>query len=66
MTDKITPERIAALAKAARVPLPETSPERITNATAAVILRMAEEKLALDLGVEPATYLVVAREGAKR
>jgi hypothetical protein len=66
MSDKVTPERITALAKAARVPIPEASPPRIANATAAVILRMADEKLALDLGVEPATYLVVAREGARR
>jgi len=66
MADKVTPERIAALAAAARVPIPETSQPRIANATAAVILRMAQENLALDLQVEPATYLVVAREGAKK
>jgi hypothetical protein len=66
MPDKVTPERIAVLAKAARVPIPGTSPERITNATAAVILRMAEESIALPMEVEPATFVVIARKGAKR
>jgi hypothetical protein len=65
MPDKVTPERIAAFAAAARVPLPEASPQRIANATAAVILRMAEENIALPMEVEPATFIVVARKGAK-
>jgi len=66
MADKVTPERIAAIAAAARVSIPETSPPRITNATAAVILRMAEENIQLAMEVEPATFFVVAREGAKK
>jgi hypothetical protein len=65
MSDKVAPERIAVLAKAARVPIPETSPKRITNATAAVILRIAQENIELPMEVEPATFVVVARTGAK-
>ncbi len=66
MTDKVTPERVAAFAAAARVPIPQTSPPRITNAVASVILRMADENIQLPLEVEPASFVIVARQGAKR
>ena len=64
--DKVTPERIAAFAAAARVPIPEASPARIAKAVKPAIERMAAENLQLPLEIEPASYVAIARRGAKR
>jgi hypothetical protein len=66
MSDKVTPERVKVFAAAARVPLPESSPARIANAVTPVVSRLSRENIALALEIEPATYFVVARDGAKR
>jgi hypothetical protein len=61
----VTPERIAVMAAAARIPLPEGSPARIAKAVAPVAARMAQGDIAIAFEVEPATYTMVARRGAK-
>ena len=66
MPDKVTPERIAVMAKAARLPLPEGSPARIAKALAPVVTRMAQDDIAVAFEIEPASYVAVARNGAKR
>lgn len=66
MTDKATAERVATIAAAARVPLREDAAARIANAVAPAVARFGEEKIALPLEVEPSTYVVVARRGAKK
>jgi len=63
MPDEVTPERVAAIAAAARVPLEQTSAARVANAVNPTVARFAAQKIALPLEVEPATYAVVARQG---
>ncbi|MFZ5692321.1 MAG: hypothetical protein ACOY5F_13820 [Pseudomonadota bacterium] len=62
---EVTPERITIMAAAARVPLPDGSAERIARAVAPVAARMAQDDVVIAFEVEPATYEVVARRGAK-
>ena len=66
MADKVTPERIAALAASARIPLPQGSPARIAKAVAPVVSRMAQDDIAVAFEMEPASYVAVARKGSKR
>ncbi len=66
MADKVSPERIAVIAAAARVPLPEGAAERIAKAVAPVAARMAQEDVSVAFEIEPASYVVAARKGAKR
>jgi hypothetical protein len=61
----VTPERIAMMAAAARVPLPDGSAERIAKAVAPVAARMAQDDIAIAFEVEPSTYEMIARRGAK-
>jgi hypothetical protein len=63
MPDEVTPERVAAIAAAARVPLEQTSAARVANAVNPTVTRFAAQKIVLPLEVEPATYAVVARQG---
>lgn len=62
---EVTPERIAIMAAAARVPLPEGSAALIAKAVAPVAARMAQADIAIAFEVEPATYEMIARRGAK-
>jgi hypothetical protein len=62
----VTPERVAIMAAAARVPLPEGSAARIAKAVAPVAARMAQDDIAIAFEVEPATYEMIARRDAKR
>jgi len=66
MADKVTPERTAIMAAAARVPLPEGSPARIAKAVTPVAARMAQDDIAVSFETEPASYVAVARQGANR
>lgn len=62
---EVTPERVAMMAKAARIPLPEGSPARIAKAVTPVAARMAQDDIEIAFEVEPATYAMIARRGAK-
>jgi hypothetical protein len=66
MADKVTAERIATLAAAARVPLPEGSAARIAKAVTPVVARMAQDDIAISFETEPASYVASARKGVKR
>ncbi|NWG23654.1 MAG: hypothetical protein HXY30_04410 [Pseudorhodoplanes sp.] len=66
MNGKVTPERVAAIAAAARVPLRSDAAARIANAVTPAVARFGDEPIALALEIEPATYVVIARGGAKR
>jgi hypothetical protein len=66
MPDEVTPERVAAIAAAAGVPLDQTVAARVARAVNPTVTRFAAEKLALPMEVEPATYAVVARQGIKK
>ena len=63
MSDEVRPERVAAIAAAACVPLDQISATRVAGAVNPTVTRFAAEKIALPLEVEPATYVVVARQG---
>ena len=66
MTEKATAERVATVAAAARVPLRDDAAARIANAVTPAVARFGEEKIALPLEIEPASYVVIARGGAKK
>ena len=62
----VSPERIAALAAAARVPIPEVAPERIARAVTPTVTRYAAENIAMPLETEPSSFLVVQHKDAAR
>jgi hypothetical protein len=64
MPDDVTPERVATIAAAARVPLAPESPARIARATAPTVTRFAAGNLALEMETEPATFIAAQRKDA--
>ena len=66
MPDPVTPERIAALAAAARVPLAEGAAARIAGAVTPTVNRYSAENIALPLETEPASFLVIQLKDAGR
>ena len=62
----VSPERIAALAAAARVPISEQGPERIARAVTPTVTRYAAENIAIPLETEPSSFLVVQYKDASR
>ena len=66
MPDDVKPERIAALAAAARVPLSEQGPERIAHAVTPTVTRYTAENIAIPLETEPSSFLVVQYKDAAR
>jgi hypothetical protein len=66
MPDEITPERIATLASAARVPLAPDAPARIARAVTPTVARYAAEKIAIPFETEPSSFLVMQRKDAGR
>jgi hypothetical protein len=65
MPKAISPERIIALAAAARVPLPKSAAARIARAVTMPVTHFAIADIALDMEVEPATFVVVQRKDAQ-
>jgi len=66
MPDDVSPERIATLAAASRVPLDAAGAARVARAVTPTVTRFAAEKLALPLEVEPATFVAIARKEIAR
>ena len=62
----VSPERVAALAAAARVPLAEDAPARIARAVTPTVTRYAAENIAIPLETEPASFVVAQRKDASR
>jgi len=62
----VTPERVAALAAAARVPVPDDAPARIARAVTPTVTRFAQENIAMPLETEPSSFLVVQHKDAGR
>ena len=60
----VTPERVAALAAAARIPLVEGAAARIAGAVTPTVTRYAAENIALPLETEPSSFVVVQRKDA--
>ncbi len=65
MAERVTPERIATFAAATRVPIQDGAAERIAKAVEPTVKRMDALNLQLQLEIEPASFVVVARKGAK-
>ena len=65
MTNKVTPERITTLAVAARVPIQDGAAAQIAKAVEPTVTRMDALNLQLALEIEPASFVAVARKGAK-
>ena len=62
----VSPERIAALAAAARVPLADDAPARIARAVTPTVTRYAAENIAIPLETEPSSFVVAQRKDAGR
>jgi hypothetical protein len=62
----VSPERVAALAAAARVPLAAGAAARIAGAVSPTVARYAAESIAIPLETEPASFNVVQRRDAGR
>ena len=61
MPDDISPDRVTAVARAARVPLAPNDAARIARAVAPVAARFAAAKVDLPLETEPAGFIAVQR-----
>jgi hypothetical protein len=59
MPDDISPDRVTAVASAARVPLAPNDAARIARAVAPVAARFAAAKVDLPLETEPASFVAV-------
>jgi hypothetical protein len=66
MSDEVTPERIAALAAASRVPLAEGTAARIARAVTPTVARYGAEKITIPLETEPSSFLVAQHKDAGR
>jgi diketogulonate reductase-like aldo/keto reductase len=62
MPDDVTPERVAAAAAMARVRLTPEDAARIARAVTTPVRRLAD--IALEMEVEPATFVAVQRKDA--
>jgi len=62
MPDDVTPERVAAIAAMARVRLTPEDAARIARAVTTPVRRLAD--IALEMEVEPATFVAVQRKDA--
>jgi len=62
MPKDVAPERVAAIAAAARIPLARKGAERIARVVTMPVTRFATANIALDIEVEPATFIIVQRK----
>jgi hypothetical protein len=62
----VSPERVAALAAAARVPLAGDAAARIARAVTPTVTRYAAENIAMPLENEPSSFVLVQRKDADR
>ena len=62
----VSPDRVAAIAAAARIPLPDGGAARIAGAVTPMVARYVAGKIAMPLETEPSSYLVVQHKDAGR
>jgi hypothetical protein len=65
MTDKVSSERITTFAAASRVPIQDGAAARIAKGVTPTVARLDALNLQLPLETEPASFVAVARKGAK-
>ena len=66
MPDDVSPERVAGLARAARVALAPDGAARIARAVTPMLARFAAGSIALPLETEPSTFVAVQHKDAGR
>lgn len=66
MGERVTAERVKIFAAAARVPIQDDAAARAARAVEPTVRRMAELDLQLPLETEPASFVAIARSGARR
>ena len=64
MSAEVSPERVAAIAAAARVPLAPEAAARIARTVTPPLTRFTAANIALEMEVEPATFVAVQRKDA--
>ena len=65
MPKEVSPDRVAAIAKAARMPVGGSGAKRIARAVTTPVTRFATANIALDIEVEPATFVAIQRKDAQ-
>ena len=66
MPEQVSPERSAALAAAARVPLAEGAAARIAGAVTPTVTRYTAENVAMPLETEPSSFIIMQMKDAAR
>jgi hypothetical protein len=61
MTGEVKPDRVSAIAEAARIPFALDDAERVARAVTPTASRFAAAKIDLPLEMEPASFVVVQR-----
>ena len=61
---EVTPERVAAIAAATHIPLPDGGAPRIAGALSPIVARYVAEKIAMPLETEPSSFLAVQLKDA--
>ncbi len=64
--ETLTADGVAAMAAASGVVLDEAAAARVARTVAPTATRFAQPDIAVPFETEPATFLVVARKGARR
>jgi hypothetical protein len=64
--ERVSPERVAALAAAARIPLAEGAAARIAGAVTPTVACYAAENVTCPLEIEPSSFLVAQHRDAGR
>ncbi len=62
----ISPQRIAVIAEAARIPIEPASAERVARAVAPAVNRLDVAKLTIPLEIEPSSFAVVQQREIMR
>ena len=62
MSDDVTPERVVAIAAAARIPISAAAAARVAGGTSPTAARFRAAEVDVPLEAEPSTYLVVAQK----
>ena len=65
MSERVTAERVKVFAAAARVPIQDDAATCAARAVDPTVRRMDELDLHLQLETEPASFVAIARKGAK-
>jgi hypothetical protein len=66
MPDEVTPQRVQALAAAARVALEPASAARVARTVAPVVARLSSDPIELPFEAEPATFPLIQRQDRSR